>query len=187
MVTFLTHRKRLRWLCFKSGISSPFNALHWNSQELFTVRRSTSWRSFVVVPQISRDLLALQNRISDVCTLFWSPPRVSRVRTPASFWSQMATFQIWCETVKTQGATLETLNVTEIRTEQNVTWKVQLQPTEKNGTGYAWQNEHQESSSEKNSCRNNGRSCSKKNSCNTRWRICSAKNSWRTTRWRVCS
>ena len=53
-----------------SGISSPFNALRCNSQEVFTVRCSTSWRSLVVLRQISRDLLSLQNPISDVCTLF---------------------------------------------------------------------------------------------------------------------
>ena len=30
-------------------------------------------------------------------------PPVCRFRTPASFWSEMATFQIWHETVKTGG------------------------------------------------------------------------------------
>ena len=35
-------------------------------------------------------------------------PPVCRFRTPASFWSEMATFQIWHETVKTGGgATVE--------------------------------------------------------------------------------
>ena len=110
-ITFLAHQKRPRWLCFMSGISSPLTALRSNSQELFTVRRSTSWPSFVVVHQLSRDLLARENPSQTFAPRFWpfgrSPPGfqppVSRFRTPASFWSQMATFQIWRETVKTRG------------------------------------------------------------------------------------
>ena len=40
----------------------------------------------------------------------FSPP-VSRFRTPAHFWCEMVTYQIWRETVKTRGASLENVFV----------------------------------------------------------------------------
>ena len=98
-----------------SGISSPLTALRWNSQELFTVRRSSNCQVSLSYIKYHVTYWPGKTPSQTFAPRFWpfgrSPPGfqppVSRFRTPASFWSQIATFQIWRETVKPRGATLE--------------------------------------------------------------------------------
>ena len=110
--------KRLRWR-FTFAISPRFNSRRWNLQELCSVRRSTGWQSLVSYGKshVTNDALktASQNAKFQYDPKERTPPRfsppVSRFRTPAHFWCEMVTYQIWRETVKTRGASLENVFV----------------------------------------------------------------------------
>ena len=88
------------WLCFTSISLFPFSPYSskladWSFGQCFT----TLWR-VKVIEWKSRDLSVCKDVISDDVFL----PPVRRFRTPASCCSQMATYQIWVQTVTTEGS-----------------------------------------------------------------------------------